>query len=794
MNQSLPIPKVENSKSLGAAFKKAEGPSFFNPVIQPKLSINQPDDIYEQEADAMADTVMRMPENVAADNLFFRPAVTPIQRKCAHCEEEEKKLQRKKINNDITNAEASTENYIGSLDGKGRSLTEEQKQFFEPRFGTDFSDVRIHNDPAANTSAIHIQAKAYTHGNNIVFAPGQYSSETTEGKSLLAHELTHVIQQRGENTIQRKQFGSAVLLDAKPSCPPTAEVQQSNVTDEQIAEELYGDPQVQIDHIDEYNIHVNYAALQDIWKPYFEDCVPAEEKVIESVPKPPAEPEFIAADESYQLENHDIQGIPSMGIVARDKTPRLVLRETPSTSGKNLGTLDFNTRFQILDEPPGDWYHISTPDGRMGYVAKVYVKTNLPEPTSFLHRIEPGAKGTGIAIAEKYFHEEAGKWGMDLRFYINTIAYINKIRIPDTNDGWRQVQFKAGNFIWIPGKDFARSLKGIVNSGSVSYNAAEAIGVAEYIEGIVQKLEDFKNAILLSKKYIVESITRHIEEAILSAIVSLAEMILIAIAILAVSTAIGGAIGFLFGGAGAAPGAAIGFEVGMAIIEWMGLAMLIKWIGDAIMEITGAFVKFLVVVWKADGNLVKLDEGAKLYAEAIGTMLGKLVEAIVMFALAAGLGYAVGKLKGTKFGEKLGETALGKWLRERMGKKTGEEGKKEEPAPAKSEGELFEEQIKNEFAKKVIRENEPIYDEAGNQTGEIDFETPEALCEVGLSLDGKLPQLMREAELAKARAKRLDVFYDATRTPPGRLTAFKNSLGKRYGNRVRFIPKIFLPD
>jgi hypothetical protein len=356
------------------------------------------------------------------------------------------------------------------------------------------------------------------------------------------------------------------------------------------------------------------------------------------------------------------------------------------------------------------------------------------------------------------------------------------------------VQLKAGNFIWIPGKEFAKSLKGLINTGSISYNVADALGVAQYIEGIVQKLEDYKNAIRLAGKYIPDAIIHHVKEGIVDALVSVAQALALAVGLLAVTTAIGAGIGALFGGVGAIPGAEIGFEVGMIILEWLGLAMLLKWIAEAFLDVASAFVKFLVAVWNANGNMAKLEEGAKLFAEAVGTLLGKLVEGIVMFAAAEGLGYAVGKLKSSKIGEKLGETRLFKWLKEKLGKKEApEETKQEKPAAEISEGDLFEQQIKDEFAKKIIRENELIYDEAGNLTGEIDFETSEALCEVGLSLDGKLPQLMREAELAKLRAKRLDVFYDVTRTPAGRLTAFKDSLGLKYGKRVRFIPKIYIP-
>ncbi len=169
---------------------------FFNSGIQPKLAINQPNDVYEQEADAMADHVMRMPDASLNINSFFKPAITSVQRKCAHCEEEEKKIQRKEMNNGETVAGVTTENYISSLSGKGRSLSNEEKKFFEPRMGYDFSDVRLHSDVQANESAKDINAKAYTHGNNIVFGSDQYQLFTESGKKLMAHELTHVVQQK----------------------------------------------------------------------------------------------------------------------------------------------------------------------------------------------------------------------------------------------------------------------------------------------------------------------------------------------------------------------------------------------------------------------------------------------------------------------------------------------------------------------------------------------------------------------------------------------------------------------
>lgn len=96
--------------------------------MQPKLSINQPNDLYEQEADAMAEKVMRMPDSSVSNNYFFKPAISSVQRKCAHCEEEEeKKAQRKESNNDPV-ASTQTEDYINTLSG-GRTLNDNERSF-----------------------------------------------------------------------------------------------------------------------------------------------------------------------------------------------------------------------------------------------------------------------------------------------------------------------------------------------------------------------------------------------------------------------------------------------------------------------------------------------------------------------------------------------------------------------------------------------------------------------------------------------------------------------------------------
>ncbi|MDR4518601.1 MAG: DUF4157 domain-containing protein [Nitrosomonas sp.] len=176
--------------------------------IQSKLRIGQPDDCYEQEADRVAEQVVSGRKAGAA--VAGAPAIRPandtqsIQRLCEECEEE---LQLKPETNETGSAvEAGTIQAPPS--SAGRKLPVERRGFFESRMGHGFGDVRIHTDEHAARSAETIHARAFTLGRDIVFNRGQYRPGTLEGDKLLAHELTHVIQQRGglNPSVQRSCF------------------------------------------------------------------------------------------------------------------------------------------------------------------------------------------------------------------------------------------------------------------------------------------------------------------------------------------------------------------------------------------------------------------------------------------------------------------------------------------------------------------------------------------------------------------------------------------------------------
>ncbi len=149
-------------------------------VIQAKLKVNEPGDIYEQEADRLADQAMASPAHPA-----IKGAPPRIQRLSRH-------------SNGLDTAPSNVDQ---TLARPGRQLEPALQQDMEQRFGHDFSRVRVHSDTAAQQSAENVNASAYTVGHNIVFGAGQFAPRTHQGRRLLAHELTHVVQQSGSDGI-----------------------------------------------------------------------------------------------------------------------------------------------------------------------------------------------------------------------------------------------------------------------------------------------------------------------------------------------------------------------------------------------------------------------------------------------------------------------------------------------------------------------------------------------------------------------------------------------------------------
>lgn len=188
------------------------------PRPQAKLTVGAPDDAFEKEADEVAGQVMRMPE-------------AGVQRMCTECEEEEAKVRRAIAINAPTpqttrprdeeevRRKALPSETRGGLDdeaaravaskGSGRPLSEESRQFFEPRFGADFSAVRLHDGPSAARSVRSLNARAFAYGSDVWLGAGERESD----RSLLAHELVHVVQQgRAPAAVRRYVRTNTVFL------------------------------------------------------------------------------------------------------------------------------------------------------------------------------------------------------------------------------------------------------------------------------------------------------------------------------------------------------------------------------------------------------------------------------------------------------------------------------------------------------------------------------------------------------------------------------------------------------
>lgn len=205
-----------------AFFGAQQESAFFQPTIQAKLTIGQTGDRFEQEADSMAGYVI--------NRLASTDAVPGVQSKCAACAEEEAQMKPEIQKMDKEEEELSMKPEIQKMDkeeeelnmkpeiqrmrtespaeagpgfeeklaatqGSGQSLPSETLGEMNEAFGADFSQVRVHNDSTAVQMSKDIGAQAFTHANNIYFNQGKYSPDSSEGKTLLAHELTHTIQQ-----------------------------------------------------------------------------------------------------------------------------------------------------------------------------------------------------------------------------------------------------------------------------------------------------------------------------------------------------------------------------------------------------------------------------------------------------------------------------------------------------------------------------------------------------------------------------------------------------------------------
>jgi len=221
--------------------------SFFSKTgAQAKLQIGAENDPFEKEADAMADKIVNKQntqeqEKTPTNNTIQKKEEKKeegdkktIQKKSAPEKSTEKKDEKiqKKSAGESQPAPPSLQSQLNSTKGGGQPLSEPSRQSMESGFGNDFSNVRVHSDSSAAQMNKELGSHAFTHGNDIYFNEGKYSPGSRDGDHLLAHELTHTIQQTGD--VQRKPN--------KANSKPTAKGKGAEATEGTVNGNVYTHP------------------------------------------------------------------------------------------------------------------------------------------------------------------------------------------------------------------------------------------------------------------------------------------------------------------------------------------------------------------------------------------------------------------------------------------------------------------------------------------------------------------------------------------------------------------------
>lgn len=229
--------------------RKQERSAF--PLIQTKLKVGKPGDKYEQEADKVANNVMRMPQGgtVQMKPIEEDEKISPklqmstlkegqnniLQAKCKECEED--KLQMKPSiqlkSQEQGEATSGVSMQIMTSKGNGQAMDKATRSDLGGKMGYNFDNVRIHSDSKAADLSQSLGARAFTVGKDIYFNRGEYNPGNTEGKRLLAHELTHVVQQSGNGSVQREMIQKDDDAKKKKKKEPkvTTKVEVANKTD-----------------------------------------------------------------------------------------------------------------------------------------------------------------------------------------------------------------------------------------------------------------------------------------------------------------------------------------------------------------------------------------------------------------------------------------------------------------------------------------------------------------------------------------------------------------------------------
>lgn len=474
--EALQEKKIPQSKAKALG----KGSFFSASPVQTKLKVNQPGDKYEVEADQMAEQVVQKlsdtetnpspSHNKSESNLFKKPSLQSksnlpkphfsslIQTKCEACEAEEKAneeevqrkpephiflqayadgdgeestLMTKKKNVEPAVVSPETTAQLFASKGSGDPLPNNTKSEMERGFGVDFSHVRTHTGISANSMSKNLGAQAFTHGSDIYFNSGKFDTNSLSGKKLLAHELTHVVQQgKSIKTLQRQDESD------EPVFVPTDE--QLSESEEGTAIEMTG---------------------------------------------------LVQHDEGTFLWPNPDRSQPALGLLPLntrlfvdriDKSNWYSVFVEDHQLGKSLpvakGTFGYIPYERInLDLPDNrSWLHRINKDGQGALEVAGEVFPDY-DPDCFV---------AGHVCKDDW------RYLVNVLVTVNAAKNRRFIYKENESDEWDKAKTKKGQ-IWVPSLDLVNSLKGQVSSGSISYEVASTLadiglGIAGFVVGLLE--------------------------------------------------------------------------------------------------------------------------------------------------------------------------------------------------------------------------------------------------------------------------------------------------------------------
>jgi len=310
--------------------------------IQAKLTISSPGDPDEQEADQVADHVMRAP---AGSPISSPCTCADGEEKCEACSQKGSMIQRRadgrspRAGAPGASLSAATISAVLARSG-GQPLDAATRAFFEPRFGRDLSSVRVHTGQEAAESAQSISALAYTAGSQIVFGSGQYAPDSPAGARLLAHELAHVGQNWDSPSRISRQSAAPNSNTPAPAAAPEDSL-RSNI--EEMRTQSIPQFQASVDLIDNQGILAAGGQVNSAWQRIENNYnnVPAIESTTPTPENPATEAKPADVERDYKAIRPDV--LRAVGTQVLHGVPVLEKVVTPNDPGNMSAFIDNQT-------------------------------------------------------------------------------------------------------------------------------------------------------------------------------------------------------------------------------------------------------------------------------------------------------------------------------------------------------------------------------------------------------------------------------------------------------------------